>query len=230
MAKILEREQALALRVEGTSISDIAAQLRVSKSTVSGWCRDIPLSAQAIQEIAKKSNRKSTNALLAYSESLRTERQERIDLSMNQGAKKLGTLSDRDVYCIGLGLYWGEGYKRGTQEFGFTNSDPAMIQFYLSWLSKCFGIRQSDLILRVSINQIHKDRTGEVERYWSDLTGVPRVQFTKTSLIKSRAKKVYSNRNGHYGTLRVKVRRGTERRREILGALRAAGEFARVTE
>jgi len=66
---------------------------------------------------------------MRYSESLRQQRIAATKISTQKGKDDLGSLSDRDIYCIGLGLYWGEGYKQGSQEFGFTNNDPQMILF-----------------------------------------------------------------------------------------------------
>lgn len=220
MAKIKEKEQALILRRKGMSMGEIAQKLSVSKSTVSGWCRDISLSGEAISKIAKKGKEKSIEGLMRYSESVRQKRIENTQVSMSDGAKRLGKLSDRDIYCIGLGLYWGEGYKTGNQEFGFTNSDPQMITFYLRWLQIVFSVKKEDLILRVSINQLHKDRISEVESFWSKHTFVPLCQFTKPSFVKTVSKKVYKNKSTHMGTLRIKVRRGTVMRREVLGAIK----------
>jgi hypothetical protein len=218
MAKSKQKIEALMLRKQGNSISDISKKLLISKSTVSVWCRDIALSDKAIAFISKRSKSKSTSALLHYSERVRLKRQVNTLASTESGKKRLGRMSARDIYCIGLGLYWGEGYKKGSQEFGFTNSDPSMVQFYLHWLETVFGIKKNDLILRVSINELHKMRAEEVEQFWSKLLNVPILQFTKTSLIKMQSKKVYKETK-HMGTLRIKVRKGTSLRREVLGSL-----------
>jgi hypothetical protein len=219
MTKIYKKEQALSWRQQGRSIATIATELDVSKSTVSVWCRDIALSEKAIANIAKVGNEKATTALMKYSEEKRARRQLAELESAKKGADRLHALSDRDIYCIGLGLYWGEGYKTGSQEFGFTNSDPRMVMFYMRWLKIAFCIERSNVILRISINQTHKHRVKEVEAYWSKLLSIPLSQFTKTSLIKSSSKKVYKNTQVHMGTLRIKVRKGTNLRREILGAI-----------
>lgn len=221
MAKIKEKEQAILLRKKGMSIGEIAQALFVSKSTVSGWCRDISLSDEAISRIAKKGKQKSVEGLMRYSESVRQKRIKNTQVSMFVGAKRLGELSDRDIYCIGLGLYWGEGYKTGSQEFGFTNSDPQMVTFYIRWLKVVFNIKKEDLILRVSINQLHEHRIEEVEKFWSGHIDVPRCQFTKSSFVKTASKKVYKNQSSHMGTLRIKARRGTSMRREVLGAIKS---------
>jgi transposase-like protein len=221
MAKYQARMRAIQLRIAGTSISDIARQLDVSKSTVSHWCRDISLSAHAMQQIVSRSNTKSTNALLAYTEGLRMKRQQDIVSDKLSGKRQLGRVNARDIYCIGLGLYWGEGYKKGSQEFGFTNSDPKMIAFYIQWLISVFQISRKDLILRISINEIHKERIEVITRYWAQVTKVPLKNFTQPSFIHSKSKKVYLDTNDHMGTLRVKVRRGTQKRRQVLGAIEA---------
>lgn len=221
MAKQILKEKALIMRKQGSSIKDISRKLSVSSSTVSVWCRDIALTERAITLIAKNGNERAVAGLMAYSEKKRALRKINEQQSAAAGAKKLGALSNRDIYCIGLGLYWGEGYKRGSQEFGFTNSDPAMVQFYLKWLEVTFSIKKADLILRVSVNESHKPRVDEIMKYWSKLVSIPETQFTKTSLIKSRVKKLYRNPHEHMGTLRIKVRKGTSLRREVLGAIRS---------
>jgi hypothetical protein len=95
-----------------------------------------------------------------------------------------------------------------------------MITFYITWLQRSFAIDKDRLILRVSINQLHKSRLRDVEKYWSEITKIPKSQFTKTSLIKAASKKTEYDTK-HYGTLRIKVRRGTMLRHKILGAIAA---------
>ncbi|MFT5036535.1 MAG: putative transcriptional regulator [Candidatus Azotimanducaceae bacterium] len=221
MAKIREREIALKLRKQGSSIGDIAKEICVSKSTVSHWCKDIELTDSALIRISKRSEAKSTLALLRYSESRRKTRLADIERASLVGAKMIGELTERDIFCIGLGLYWGEGYKKGGQEFGFTNSDSTMIMFYIKWLKVVFDVEKKDLILRISINSSHEHRVAKVLKYWSLKTKIPESQFTKTSLIKAQAKKQYGHSEDHYGTLRIKVRRGTQFRRQVLGAIGA---------
>lgn len=221
MAKQLAKEAAHRMRRYGTSLAEIATHLHVSKSTVSTWCRDIPLSLVATERIVSRAHKSSTKGILAYTESLRQMREMRMTEDAELGQRRVGEFSKRDLYFIGLGLYWGEGYKRGNQEFGFTNSDPEMIKLYIQWLRVSFGISHDSLILRVSINKIHSSRVDYVETFWSKVTNVPRLQFTRISLIQSASKKEYTNYSDYFGTLRIKVRRGAHLRREILGAITA---------
>ena len=224
MAKIIEKEKAQTLRRLGVSIKEISEKLHVSKSTVSVWCRDIVLSEEAIQKIVKESAAKSTIGVLRYTENLRALRQERVKEDAQKGRARLGLLSNRDILCIGIGLYWGEGYKRGSQEFGFTNSDAGMVRFYIKWLQVVFEFTSQDLILRISVNELHENRITDIEKFWVRKTRIPISQFTKPSFLKVKNKKVYQNTNDHFGTLRIKVRRGTRLRREVLGMIDLAAE------
>ncbi len=98
-----------------------------------------------------------------------------------------------------------------------------MIKFYILWLETVFGVKRDNLILRVSINEAHAHRVDAVMHYWSQITKVPLGTFTRTSLIHSKSKKMYTNTEEHMGTLRIKVRKGTRMRRQVLGAIGAVG-------
>ncbi len=221
MKKDSIKTKALTLRQQGESINNIAKKLSISKSTASVWCRDITLSETQQRTLSERSNHQAISALLRASEKKRSERIIATEKEMHTGKQDVGRLSTRDIFMVGLGLYWGEGYKKGSQELGFTNSDPLLILFYTEWLNRIYSIGPDSLILRVSINMQHKERIGEVEQYWSSLTQIPLSQFTKSSLIKTLSKRVYSNNTHHFGTLRIKVRRGTALRRRILGSIEA---------
>lgn len=224
MAKIKERTRARELRLHGRSIKEIAETLRVSKSTVSNWCREIQLSEKQIEKIAKRSKHHATAALLRSAEERRTKRLADVATASTHARERTLPLSRRDRYILGLGLYWGEGYKTGNQELGFTNSDPRMIGFYIRWLEEIFDISKSDLTLRISINKVHQKRIHRVTQYWSQVTGIPVRQFTKPSFIVAKLKKVYADHENHFGTLRIKVKKGTQLRREILAAIEFIAE------
>lgn len=213
------REQSRSLRRQGKSISEIANLLDSSKSTVSYWCRDVALSPGQQRTLAKVQRRAGELGRLRAAEQKRKRRLFETVASMNMGARDAGVLRDRDLFILGLALYWGEGYKKGNEECGFTNSDPNIIRAFIAWLKHTYGIHTSDLILRVSINNVHTARVKAVERHWSNITKVPISQFTTASLIRTISKKAYPNLKSHFGTLRVKVRRGTALRRRILGSI-----------
>lgn len=223
MANIKTREKARSLRSLGKSLSEIVDLTNASKSSVSFWCRDIVLTKSQIKSIQSKMIHEGRKAFIALGEKKRKDRIEREKISKNKGQKDVGNVSDRDLFFLGLGLYWGEGYKRGSGELGFTNSDSNMIQIFLKWLYEIYGVKPEDIILRLSINKIHEYRISKILKYWSVVTNLPLTQFTKTSVINSKTKKIYSDPENYFGVLRVKVRRGTELRNRILGSLEKLG-------
>lgn len=219
MAKTLEKEEALSLRKKGESISEIAKMLGVSKSTVSYWCRNVLLTKQQIEKLHRKSLHAGIEKFIELGEQKRKARMENVINQKREGGSLVSELSPRDIFMIGLGLYWGEGYKNSNDEFGFTNSDPRMISFYIKWLRESFKISVNDLILRVSINESHKQREKEIISFWQKITKTQIKQFTKTSYIKTPSKKKFSDSKEYHGTLRVKVRRGSKYKFRILGAI-----------
>ncbi|MCR4334497.1 MAG: hypothetical protein NUV47_02080 [Patescibacteria group bacterium] len=219
MAYILKKEKAHILRKQGMSINDIANTLQISKSTTSVWCRNILLNDTQVKKLQEKQKSESSKALLKYYEQHKKERIIQTIYYTDIGKKDVKDLSRRDLYITGLALYWAEGYKKGNEEVGFTNSDPEIIKIMIKWFEKIYQIKLENFILRISINNVHSNRIQKIINYWSSITNVPTSQFTKTSLIKTISKKRYLNHDNYYGTLRIKIRRGTNLRRRILGSI-----------
>lgn len=207
------------MRKKGASIGDISKKFHISKSTISLWCRDIILTKFLIGKIQTKGKMKSVRALLRYSEFKRKERIKRHALQKKEGADMIGSLSNRDILMIGLGLYWGEGYKYENSELGFTNSNPKMILFYIKWLS-FFNIDKTSLIFRLTLNEFFIKKEVKIQSFWINFLSIKKEQFSKTTFIKTNLKKAsMKNIKTYKGILRVKVRKGTALRNNILGAI-----------
>ena len=217
MAKSAQRIEARRLRKEiGMAIGKIANKLEVSKSSVSVWCRNIRLTEEQIVELAKSEKDGSVRGSLKAAKIKRDEQINRKSRFMSYGARRVGNLSKRELFVLGSGLYWAEGCKKN-RATAFVNSDPGMINIFIRWLKECLKIDEDRIYCFVSINQDHKCRIDDVERYWSRVTGIPRSVFTGVSYKRVKNKKFYANFNNHYGTLFVRVRRGTNLNYEILG-------------
>jgi transcriptional regulator with XRE-family HTH domain len=213
------KEMAKRMREKGISLGDISKKLNVTKSTLSFWCKDIVLTESAIKKIKTKGRTKSIRGLLRYSESKRKERMERNVLQKQEGVEILGTLLNRDILMIGLGLYWGEGYKYENGELGFTNSNPYMIRFYFKWL-ELWNVKKDSLIFRLTINEFFRKEEEDIKNFWVSFLGIKEEQFSKTTFIQTNLKKAsLKNVEKYRGILRVKVRRGTSLRNKILGAI-----------
>jgi len=213
------KETVKKMRQDGVSLGDIVKKFGLNKSTVSFWCKDIILSESVIQKIKTHGKEKSVKGLLRYSEFKRKERIDRNILQKEEGVIFLGTLSDRDILMIGLGLYWGEGYKYENGEFGFTNSNPHMIRFYFKWL-KLWNIKKDSLIFRITLNEFFRKEEKNIKLFWINFLDIKEEQFSKTTYIQTNLKKASLKDIEKYkGILRVKVRKGTHTRNKVLGAI-----------
>ncbi|MDD5552068.1 MAG: helix-turn-helix domain-containing protein [Candidatus Pacebacteria bacterium] len=226
MSKSKERIKAIDLRKKGKSIKEIAKDLKVSKSSVSIWCRNVKLTEKQINELHQKMIVGGYKGRIKGAKIQQQRKLTKIEEFKKEGIKEIGKLSKRDLLIAGLSLYLGEGLKK-SNVVKISNSNPDIIKFAIDFFKKVWGIKNNRFTLYIGINKIHQNRTNEVEEYWSRITGIPLSQFTKTTLIKSKNKKIYKNFKEHYGTLTIKVRRSADLYYKIQGLIDAiliAGE------
>lgn len=224
MAKFMERVRARELRRNGKSIREIAKLVDVSKGTVSLWCSDIALTEDQIQFLALRHKSRAYIGRLHAAENRRQERLMRVKDYGEKGRAEVGNIDERDLFILGIGLYWAEGDKKH-RETKFINSDPLMIKIWIEWLFRFANIGKEDLKLCVGINQIHRSRIEEVTDYWSKVTGLPKHQFNPPSFKKVINRKIYSNFHNHFGSLTIKVRKSTNLNYMILGMIDGVGYF-----
>ncbi|MDO8593685.1 MAG: helix-turn-helix domain-containing protein [bacterium] len=219
--KAIAKSEAESLRHQGISIKEIARRVGVSQSTASRWCSDISLSPDQRNKLEMKRREAGARALAPWIRKNRELKRDDVKRQNLRGQKDIGRMTKRDLLILGLGLYWGEGYKCGSQEWGFTNSDPKIILATLAWLNRCYDIPVKSIIARLTINLRYKSQTERLINTWARETGIPRSQFGKPTFIQGyNSSKL--NENTYRGTLRIKVRRGTSLRRRILASIAEA--------
>lgn len=106
----------------------------------------------------------------------------------------------------GLILWWTEGTKKRRNKLWkntwyhpveITNTDPRIIQMFLSFLRKDIGIDEPKLKLQL---QVHKgDNQVELEKFWSRVTRIPPERFQKT-IVRPAGRKVGKSR----GTCKIR--------------------------
>lgn len=219
MYSIQIKNRAVRFRKEGKSIYEVARILNLKPTTISHWCKNIQLTKELRNKIDKQGKLKARTAMLVYTEKLRKERMQKVLANKKAGAEIVKSLSSRDFLMIGLGLYWGEGYKYENSELGFTNSNLNIIKFYIKWLN-LFKVGKDDLIFRITVNEIFRPQAQMVKQFWVKNLKVKENQFSTTTFIKTNLKKAdISNLDTYHGILRVKVRKGGNLRDKIIGAI-----------
>lgn len=219
---MLMRDRVRAQRKMGASLNELTARFEIPKSTVQYWCRDILLSSSQLKRIAEKQR---TGGMFS-AEMLRKRRISITQQLFQEGISEIGPLSPREFFLVGASLYWAEGYRKGGGEFGFTNSDPKMIKFMIKWLETVCEIPKERICLRVCINAAYEKRYKPIQKFWVKAAKIPLDQFTKPTFIYVKNKKIYATPSKYYGTLRVKISKGTNFRRKLLGWIEGIAQAA----
>jgi len=163
--KVREQEEAKRLRASGRTLQQIADELRVSKSSVSVWVRDVPFIPS-----------KRRYGPQARSHPWKERRLREIAECNLLGAERIGTMSDEAFFAAGVALYAGEGSKTD-HAVGFANTDDRMIAFFCAWLRRFFDVDEQRLRVRVYLHEgLDLDAA---HAFWSAVTSVPLRQFRK---------------------------------------------------
>jgi len=206
MTKLDLKRRAIELRRQGYSYNLIRKQVPVSKSSLSLWLSDVPY----------KPNKDVVNrirgAQLKSGEWKRRDKQRSLELANNEAKEMLGDLSDRDLFMLGIGVYIGEGAKTAYQT-RIINSDPQVICLAIRWLEEFFGLSTANLYIRLYLypdNDIKKSLL-----FWSNITGIPISQFSKTQ-VDRRVKKEKKKGMLKHGTAHLGVKSCGEKRFGVL--------------
>ncbi|MFF7182724.1 hypothetical protein [Streptomyces sp. NPDC008121] len=208
------RAKARELRLQGLTYDQIQLELGCSKSSISLWVRDLPKpERKRTPEEASAIARKGWEVTLQRREEER-QRTKRV------AAAGIGELSDRELFLVGVGLYWAEGAKdkpyARRERVTFVNSDPGMVRTFHAWLD-LLGIEPAR---RSYFVMIHETADAEVaKRHWADLVDVDPAVFGKTTIKRhnptTRRKNVGDD---YHGCLVMRVRRSADLYRRIEGA------------
>lgn len=182
-----ERKKARQLRYQGKSIREIARVIHCAKSSVSGWVRDIPLTAEQIERL--KNNQDKARAKAANHPNSPKGVWSRIRENMTaQGAQEIpAQCSPATLKLIGTALYWAEGFKATHNMINFSNSDPHMVALMMQFFRRVCQVPESKFRGAVHIHP-HLDKDN-AERFWSKISGIPQNQFHKAQFGISKASK-----------------------------------------
>lgn len=206
------RARARELRSEGKTYDQIQVELGCSKSSISLWVRDLPKPARRSREDASTIARRGWEATLRRRE---VERQR----TKRDAAAELAAMTDRELFAVGVALYWAEGSKskphRQQERVTFINSDPNVIKVFLAWL-RLLNVPRAHLRFHVHIHE--SADVSEAERFWIDQVGHDPDAFGKTTLKRHNPTTNRKNTGEHYrGCLVVRVNKSAELYRRIEG-------------
>ncbi len=201
-------------------MKELAALLRVSRSTISLWVRDIDLTDEQQEDLCRRSGSgrikgSETNAARALARRREAQRNGRV-------AARQGDV----LHAAGCMLYWAEG-SRNRNAVEFVNSDPAMVVFFLHFLRACFSIPDARIRVTCNLFANHAEKQREIEGFWLRVLGLPQTCLSKSTVNRySKYSKKKRRNKLPYGTCRLKIS-DTRLVHEIYGAIQEYGGFER---
>lgn len=208
------KNTAIELRKRGLTYSEILAKIPVAKSTLSIWLRSVSLAKRQQQRLTEK----KWEAIRKGGAAKKQIKLDKIAKIHQESALEIKYISDRDLFMLGIALYWAEGSKEkeySSTGIKFINSDVAMIKIFILWLRKFLAVRPADLIYELYIHRTAA--VAEAILFWSRQINIPGAQirvYFKSANTKSKRKNIGDN---YHGLLRVNVRKSLDLNRKIAG-------------
>jgi len=214
------RAKARLLREQGLDYNRIAAELGVSKSSVSLWVRDLPRPERLSYEECRK---RAAEGAHRYWEAERPIREAKREATRADAATEIGALTQRELLIAGAVAYWCEGAKskpHARRELvQFMNSDPGVILLFLKFLDAA-GTSRQQVHYRVCIHE--NADVASAERFWLEVTGADPALFHRPTLKRHNPKTLRKNvGDSYHGCLCVAVWQSADLYRRIEGWARA---------
>jgi hypothetical protein len=200
-----KHQEAINLRLEGKSYTEINNILGIAKSTQSDWFKTLKLPIR-VQKILTNKKIATTKNFNEFNKK-RTEDIQKENKKIIIGAvKEIKTLSKYELKLLGVALYWGEGYKnqkRNSKYVQISNADPYLIALFLRFLREVIKIPEEKL--KVSIFLYPNINISSSISFWSKITNIDSERF-RTTVSVSRASRGKRPQNSlPYGTLKLSV-------------------------
>ncbi|HVL82021.1 MAG TPA: hypothetical protein VM840_10570 [Actinomycetota bacterium] len=211
------REIGRELRRMGLSYSEISRLVPVTKGTLSGWCRDLELGAEARARLAGLRRPREIDAQLGQRR--REQNRTRVQRLRREATQEAAGWTSDPLWVAGVVAYWGEGTKAG-HAVAFSNSDPHLARLFMTWSRRYLHL--TDDRYRVQLHLHSGQDVDACMTHWGSVLSVPRASFTRP-FIKSegtghRKKVIYM------GTALVRVTRSGDLLHKVLGWIDALRE------
>jgi len=209
-------------REEGRSVKEIERLLGVSRSTVSLWVRDIPLTAAQRSALVRRNpiyNGQFKGA------AVNAERGRKRRLAYQERGRMRAKEADA-LYIAGCMLYWAEGDK-GRHAVRLANSDPGVIRLFAEFLRVEFGVADEQFRVTWYLFADHESRQREIEGFWLATLGLERTCLCKSVVNRySKYSKKKRKNKLRCGTCRIAVH-STEIVQTIYGSIPELASFDR---
>jgi len=222
--KRAERQRARELRAEGRSLKEIAASVGASLGSVSLWVRDVPLTAEQQRALAARDPTVSAVAR-ARGQHIRSAQARAKRLAAQEDGRVIARSAPPE-FAAACVLFWAEG-SRCRNVVHMTNSDPALMAFFLRVVRGYFEISHDMVAASCNLFVDHVERQREIERFWLAVLCLPESCLRKSivNVYSKHSKKLRKNKLP-YGTCRLSIY-STYITQALYGAIQEIGGFER---
>lgn len=204
-AKLELKNIAIGLRKQGYFYRDILKVIKVSKSSLTLWFKNIQLSKPVKDNLKKRAG----SAYLIGAKAWKDQGIKKTKQIKSKAILEIKNINDKEMLLLGIMLYWGEGTKQTktnvSQGVEFVNSDPRMCRFFIKWITKIVGIDIDRLKFGIYINEAKKEQKEKYIDRWSHEIKISKekinIYFTKDR--HSNFKR--TNHDNYKGQISIKV-------------------------
>lgn len=222
MTQVHLRRQALHLRQQGKTYSEIRQELGVPKSTLSDWLGNYQLTKEQFALLTKKRNYKKLVAIEKTRIVKQKKRETRLQLIYSEQKSQWSSLSQKELELAGIFLYWGEGNKSLQGALSLNNTDPKVLRFTLYWMTR--GLKVPKENIKVYLH-LYSDMDQEEEiRFWSNQLQIPLPQFAKPYIKQSKRTEIDQKGFGH-GTCGLAVN-NIRLKEQVIMAINAVADIS----
>jgi len=191
------KDEAVRLRKRGMSLRKIESRLKIPRSTLNCWFKNVELSAKQKEKLHNdwknaliKARKK---AVLWHHE----QKEKRFQIAKREAENVIKNINTNDIYVLELALsilYFGEGSKKNV-ETALGNSDPLILKFFIFILRNIYHLScekiRCELYLRADQNP------EKMKYYWAKTLGLSLNNFKQINIDKRTiGSKTYSNYKG----------------------------------
>jgi len=186
---------AISMRKKGNSIGKIERELKIPRSTLGGWFKNIELTkSQKIRlhkNLENVLNRARKRALIWH----HLQKEKRLEIARVQAAKTLNKINYKDKNILELNLamlYLGEGDK--TQQTSMGSTNVLILRFFIRSLNLLFDIDSSMIKCELHLRSDQNEK--ELIEYWSRQLNLSINVFTSVKDKRTAKSKTYPNYKG----------------------------------
>ncbi len=193
---ISRKQQAIELRQQGYTYSDIAQMTGLSKSTLS-----YHLSGTAFVP-SKETMKRLKLAQIRSAETKNRQKIASIKRAQVEAAELIKQVTTRDKLIAGIALYAGEGSKT-LNLVRLVNTNPRIVRFFVDWL-QLLGVPRTHV--RARVHGYPDTDVASAERYWCRVLDISKAQLQPACIDKRSKKDSKRAYNQPHGTVHVTVK------------------------